>query len=85
VRVENSRGRNWQWHDKETNYFYSAVTGTIKKSIQTTTVYIFCVMWVLTVSKNILIYNLKKFADGGIACTMSWAAGNGCVATGSGY
>jgi hypothetical protein len=31
------------------------VTGTIKKNIQTTTIYIFCVVWVLTVSKYINI------------------------------
>jgi hypothetical protein len=29
------------------------VTGTIKKNIQTTTIYIFCVVWVLTVPKYI--------------------------------
>jgi hypothetical protein len=29
------------------------VAGTIKKNIQTTTIYIFCVVWVLTVSKYI--------------------------------
>jgi hypothetical protein len=31
------------------------VTGTIKKNIQTTTIYIFCVVWVLTVLKYIYI------------------------------
>jgi hypothetical protein len=31
------------------------VTGTIKKNIQTTTIYIFCVVWVLTVPKYIYI------------------------------
>jgi hypothetical protein len=29
------------------------VTGTIKKNIQTTTIYIFCVVWVLSVPKYI--------------------------------
>jgi hypothetical protein len=29
------------------------VTGTIKKNIQTTTIYILCVVWVLTVPKYI--------------------------------
>jgi hypothetical protein len=38
-------------NDKETNYLYCAVTGTIKKNIQTTTKHIFCVLWVLNVSK----------------------------------
>jgi hypothetical protein len=37
------------------------VTGTIKKNIQTTTIYIFCVVWVLTVSKYIDI-RLNTFA-----------------------
>jgi hypothetical protein len=31
------------------------VTGTIKKNIKTTTIYIFCVVWVLTVPKYIYI------------------------------
>jgi hypothetical protein len=36
------------------------VTGTIKKNIQTTTIYIFCVVWVLTVPKYIDIrLNIK--------------------------
>jgi hypothetical protein len=43
------------YNNKETNYFYHAVTGTIKKNIQTTTIYIFCVVWVLTVPKYIFI------------------------------
>jgi hypothetical protein len=39
------------------------VTGTIKKNIQTTTIYIFCVVWVLTVPKYIDI-RLKRFSMG---------------------
>jgi hypothetical protein len=36
----------------------SAVTGPIKKNIQTTNIKNFCVVWVLTVLKNIMIYDV---------------------------
>jgi hypothetical protein len=50
------------------------VTGTIKKNIQTTTIYIFCVVWVLTVPKYIDIRlnrceKKRRDTKRSIACT----------------
>jgi hypothetical protein len=39
------------------------VTGKIKKNIQNTTKHIFCVVWVLNVSKNIVIFDLNEIIN----------------------